>query len=61
MAVDDMSLSLLQDAAKKGKLIPFAKMHPSIAMLRRRNRRRWRSPRSRPRSGCSTSAGDKPL
>jgi len=33
MAVDDMSLSLLQDAAKKGKLIPFAKMHPSIAML----------------------------
>jgi len=33
MAVDDLSLSLLQDAAKKGKLIPFAKMHPSIAML----------------------------
>ena len=33
MAVDEMSLSLLQDAAKKGKLIPFAKMHPSIAML----------------------------
>jgi tetratricopeptide (TPR) repeat protein len=33
MAVDDMSLSLLQDAARKGKLIPFAKMHPSIAML----------------------------
>ncbi len=33
MAVDDLSLALLQDAAKKGKLIPFAKMHPSIAML----------------------------
>lgn len=33
MAVDEMSLSLLQDAARKGKLIPFAKMHPSIAML----------------------------
>jgi tetratricopeptide (TPR) repeat protein len=33
MAVDDLSLTLLQDAAKKGKLIPFAKMHPSIAML----------------------------
>jgi tetratricopeptide (TPR) repeat protein len=33
MAVDEMSLSLLQEAAKKGKLIPFAKMHPSIAML----------------------------
>jgi len=33
MAVDDMSLALLQDAAKKGKLIPFARMHPSIAML----------------------------
>jgi tetratricopeptide (TPR) repeat protein len=33
MAVDEMSLALLQDAAKKGKLIPFAKMHPSIAML----------------------------
>jgi len=33
MAVDDMSISLLQDAAKKDKLIPFAKMHPSIAML----------------------------
>ena len=33
MAVDDLSLALLQDAAKKGKLIPFARMHPSIAML----------------------------
>ncbi len=33
MAVDEMSLALLQDAARKGKLIPFAKMHPSIAML----------------------------
>jgi tetratricopeptide (TPR) repeat protein len=33
MAVDDMSISLLQEAAKKDKLIPFAKMHPSIAML----------------------------
>jgi tetratricopeptide (TPR) repeat protein len=33
MAVDELSLSLLQDAAKKGKLIPFARMHPSIAML----------------------------
>ncbi|HEY6909479.1 MAG TPA: tetratricopeptide repeat protein, partial [Myxococcales bacterium] len=33
MAVDEMSLSLLQDAAKKNKLIPFSRMHPSIAML----------------------------
>src|SRR6185436_15008236 len=33
MAVDEMSLALLQDAAKKNKLIPFARMHPSIAML----------------------------
>jgi tetratricopeptide (TPR) repeat protein len=33
MAVDEMSLTLLQEAAKKGKLIPFARMHPSIAML----------------------------
>jgi len=33
MAVDDLSLALLQDAAKKNKLIPFARMHPSIAML----------------------------
>ena len=33
LAVDDMSLQLLQAAAKKGTLIPFAKMHPSIAML----------------------------
>jgi tetratricopeptide (TPR) repeat protein len=33
LAVDDMSLQLLQSAAKKGTLIPFAKMHPSIAML----------------------------
>src|SRR5215813_6259361 len=33
LAVDDLSLTLLQDAAKKNKLIPFARMHPSIAML----------------------------
>jgi len=33
MAVDEMSLTLLQDAARKNTLIPFAKMHPSIAML----------------------------
>ncbi len=33
LAVDDMSLTLLQNAARKGTLIPFAKMHPSIAML----------------------------
>jgi tetratricopeptide (TPR) repeat protein len=33
LAVDEMSLSLLQTAAKHGKLIPFARMHPSIAML----------------------------
>jgi tetratricopeptide (TPR) repeat protein len=33
LAVDDMSLQLLQSAARKGTLIPFAKMHPSIAML----------------------------
>src|SRR5438045_8521791 len=33
MAVDDLSLGLLQDAAKKNKLIPFSRMHPSIAML----------------------------
>jgi tetratricopeptide (TPR) repeat protein len=33
MAVDELSLSLLQDAAKKKQLIPFARMHPSIAML----------------------------
>src|SRR5256886_16565580 len=33
LAVDEMSLALLQDAAKHGKLIPFARMHPSIAML----------------------------
>ncbi len=33
LAVDDMSLQLLQTAARKGTLIPFAKMHPSIAML----------------------------
>ena len=32
-AVDELSLQLLQTAAKKGTLIPFAKMHPSIAML----------------------------
>jgi tetratricopeptide (TPR) repeat protein len=28
-----MSLQLLQDAARKNKLIPFSRMHPSIAML----------------------------
>src|SRR5256885_8298142 len=28
-----MSLALLQDAARRNKLIPFARMHPSIAML----------------------------
>ena len=33
MAVDDLSLALLQDAAKKSKLIPFSRMHPSIALL----------------------------
>ncbi|HEY2029678.1 MAG TPA: tetratricopeptide repeat protein [Myxococcales bacterium] len=33
MAVDEMSLTLLQDAARKNTLIPFAKMHPSIALL----------------------------
>lgn len=33
MAVDEMSLSLLQEAARKKELIPFARMHPSIAML----------------------------
>ncbi|TMA27951.1 MAG: tetratricopeptide repeat protein [Deltaproteobacteria bacterium] len=33
LAVDEMSLALLQDAARRGKLIPFARMHPSIAML----------------------------
>lgn len=33
MAVDELSLSLLQDAAKKKQLIPFARMHPSIALL----------------------------
>jgi tetratricopeptide (TPR) repeat protein len=33
MAVDEMSLTLLQDAARKNTLIPFARMHPSIAML----------------------------
>jgi tetratricopeptide (TPR) repeat protein len=33
LAVDEMSLALLQDAARKNALIPFAKMHPSIAML----------------------------
>ena len=33
MAVDEMSLQLLQDASRKGRLIPFARMHPSIAML----------------------------
>jgi tetratricopeptide (TPR) repeat protein len=33
LAVDDMSLQLLQDAARKNKLIPFSRMHPSIAML----------------------------
>jgi len=33
LAVDEMSLALLQDAARKNQLIPFARMHPSIAML----------------------------
>ncbi|HEX4385529.1 MAG TPA: tetratricopeptide repeat protein [Myxococcales bacterium] len=33
LAVDEMSLTLLQDAARKNQLIPFARMHPSIAML----------------------------
>ena len=33
LAVDDLSLKLLQLAAKKNTLIPFAKMHPSIAKL----------------------------
>ena len=33
LAVDEMSLMLLQDAARKKQLIPFARMHPSIAML----------------------------
>jgi len=33
MAVDEMSLTLLQEAARKKQLIPFARMHPSIAML----------------------------
>ena len=33
MAVDEMSLTLLQDASRKKALIPFARMHPSIAML----------------------------
>ena len=33
LAVDEMSLQLLQHAARGGKLIPFARMHPSIAML----------------------------
>ena len=33
LAVDDMSLMLLQEAARKNQLIPFARMHPSIAML----------------------------
>jgi tetratricopeptide (TPR) repeat protein len=33
LAVDEMSLGFLQEAAKRGKLIPFARMHPSIAML----------------------------
>ena len=33
LAVDDVSLQLLQDAARKNKLIPFSRMHPSIAML----------------------------
>ena len=33
MAVDEMQLQLLQDAARKKQLIPFARMHPSIAML----------------------------
>lgn len=33
MAVDEMSLTLLREAARKKQLIPFARMHPSIAML----------------------------
>ena len=33
LAVDEMALNLLQDAARKKQLIPFARMHPSIAML----------------------------
>src|SRR5260370_23219602 len=33
LAVDEMSLTLLQEAARKRQLIPFARMHPSIAML----------------------------
>jgi tetratricopeptide (TPR) repeat protein len=33
MAVDEMSLTLLENAARKHALIPFARMHPSIAML----------------------------
>ncbi len=33
LAVDEMALGLLQDAARKKTLIPFARMHPSIAML----------------------------
>ncbi len=33
MAVDEMQLQLLQDAARKKQLIPFARMHPSIALL----------------------------
>ena len=33
LAVDELALGLLQDAARKKTLIPFARMHPSIAML----------------------------
>jgi len=33
LAVDEMQLQLLQEAAKRKTLIPFARMHPSIAML----------------------------
>jgi len=33
LAVDEMSLQLLQEAAHKKQLIPFARMHPSIALL----------------------------
>jgi len=33
LAVDEMSLQLLEQAARKKQLIPFARMHPSIAML----------------------------
>ena len=33
LAVDEMSLTLLEQAARKKQLIPFARMHPSIAML----------------------------